>query len=325
MKSHALRWALVGLGLQGERLAQAMTTSSSALLTAVVSIDSKRAKMFAEKFGVETFDTSLMAILKNASIDAVCIASPNDRHAKEIIQIAKSGMNIFSEKPLALTLREARRIEHALKKSRSRLFVNFILRMSSEVQKAREAIARGDLGDITYIELHWSIGTKGKKTLPPLPEHMQWREHPAKAGGGALVARGVHLFDVLRFITRKEVAEVQVLMDSTEVVVDRTLLGNFLLDDGTPVHILTSKVIVDADNHLAFFGTNGSLVIRDIFDPESWNTFNVRAFDELPKAFAGENTNLATLADGIATVAIMEAVHTSHKKKRVVSLRSNTQ
>ncbi len=300
MRGHKkISWAVMGLGLQGNRLIKAIQNSRRAELTAIAS-ENKR--------------DSFAKALKDSSIDAVVIATPNDKHAKQVISAARADKHILCEKPLALSMREAQEIKQAVKKSGVKCFVNYHLRMHPEAQKARSLIKQKKLGDLVYIEMQWSIGGLAQKNLPPLPLHMRWRESPAQAGGGALMARGVHLFDLLRFITGQEVSEVRAWSDAARTMVDRTAIGIFLLDNGAPAVITTSKSIQNADNHIAIYGTKGHLVLRDIFKSDPQKMYE-KVFDSFADAIHGKKTYLATLEDGIATIAITEAfAHSSLTK-----------
>ncbi|MDO8514601.1 MAG: Gfo/Idh/MocA family oxidoreductase [bacterium] len=293
-------WAVTGLGLQGNRLMKAIASSHNAKLVATAS---------------EREKGSFVEILKDKSIDAVVVATPNDAHAKQVTAAARAGKHILCEKPLALSLRKASAIAHAVKKTRIRCFVNYHLRMHPEVQRAKTLIKQKKLGDLTYIEMQWSIGGLAQKNLPPLPRHMRWRENPAQSGGGALMARGVHLFDLLLFITGQEAREVRAWSDATSTTVDRTAIGIFTLRSGVPAVITTSKSIPHADNRIVIYGTKGKLVLRNIFTADP-HTMYAAVFDAFASELKGKKTPLATLEDGIAAVAMAEAFLTSVIHKR---------
>lgn len=281
----------MGMGLQGGRLVRAIQASRRGTLAETAS---------------EREHGSFARTLKNKNVDAVAIATPNDQHAKQVIAAARAGKHILCEKPLALSMREARAMALAVKKNNVRCFVNYHLRMHPEVLAARETLHKKKLGELTYIDMHWSIGGLADKKLPPLPRHMRWRESPAHAGGGALMARGVHLFDLLRFLTGEEVVEVRGWSDATKTQVDRTMSGIFVLASGTPASITTSKIIPGADNHITLYGSKGKLVLHDVFsdDPQPLYT---KVFDTFTDALSNKKTPLATLDDGVATVALTEA------------------
>lgn len=287
--SRKLRVAVVGMGLQGQRLVRALGASKHAVLAGTAS---------------ERERGSFAALLKDKTIDVVVIATPNGKHAKQAITAARAGKHILCEKPLALTARQGRAVRAAAKKSGVRCFVNYHLRMHPEAQKAKKLIAQGSLGEVVYIEMLWAIGTAGQKKLPPLPLHMRWRES-VKAGGGTTSARGVHLFDFLRFITGKEAVRVSGYSDKTRTAADQTAVAVIGLEGGAVAAITTSKVMPGADNRIAIMGTKGKLVLRDIFtsDPQALYT---DVFDALAKGLSGAKTPLATAEDGIAADTIAQ-------------------
>ncbi len=291
------------MGLQGNRLLRAIQSSHSAELAATAS---------EREYG------SFARVLKDKKIDAIVIVTPNNKHAAQVIAAARAGKNILCEKPLALSLAEGTAMQKPVKKNKVKCFVNYHLRMHPEVQDAKRRIARGELGDITHIEMQWSVGVLAGKP-PPLPLHMRWREDPKKSGGGALMARGVHLFDLLRFVTGKEVREVRGWSDATRTSVDRTMVAVFELIGGTPAVITTSKSIPGADNHVTIYGTKAKLTLRDLFGADPQKMY-ADVFDSFANAMRGKKTLLATIEDGIAAIAMAEAFKRSASGARRTSL-----
>ena len=288
MPSAKIGWAVVGLGQQGERLAKAIAASGQEL----VATASERQR------------GSFAAALRNPKVDAIAVATPNERTWRRSLPLRKRESMCCAKSRSRLPRRTAERCDRRCAKANVRCFVNYHLRMHEEVQRARAVIESGKLGDITHIEMHWSVGGLAGKP-PPLPPHMAWREDPKRAGGGALTARGTHLFDLLRFLTGAEPTVARAFSDATPRLVDRTAVG-VLLVKTTPAVITTSKAVREADNRIVFYGTKKKLIIRDIFlaDPQ-------RLYEAVFKAFAdelrGKKTALATIDDGLAAIALTEA------------------
>jgi len=312
MKHARTRWAMIGLGLQAGRLARAMQNAKDHELVAVFSNTPEHAREFAAEWGAVPHQ-SLDTLFADSGIDAVCIASPNHLHTEQVLAAARAGKHILCEKPLTLSLSEARVIARAVKKSGKQFFVDYHLRMHPEALEAKRILSQKKLGDLSHVEMHWSIGGLAQKKLPPLPVHMRWRENPEQAGGGALMARGVHLFDLLRFITGQEVRETRAWSDATRSMVDRTAIGVFILDGGAPALITTSKAIPGADNRIMIYGTKGRLELRNIFADDVQPLY-VKVFDSFSDALRGKKTPLATLDDGIAAVMMTEAFLSSAKQ-----------
>lgn len=290
MAGKKLRVAIVGMGLQGQRLAKAVGMSKKAELVATAS---------------ERERGSLEAVLKDTTIDAVIIASPNHKHAAQAVAAARAGKHILCEKPLALSVREGRAIAAATKKRGVQCFVNYHLRVHPEVLPAKKLIAQGTLGDITAVEALWAIGNYGEKKLPPLPAHMRWRESVA-AGGGTTATRGVHLFDLIRFITDTDLHVAGGYTDGTKTRVDQTSIALLTLKNGAPATLTTSKLMPGADNRVVIYGSKQTLVLRELFSANP-NEMYAAVVDHFADAVHGKKTPLATVKDGIATDALTEA------------------
>lgn len=285
-----LRVAVVGMGLQGQRLVKAVNASKKAVLVATAS---------------EREPGSFEAVLKDKTIEAVVIASPNDKHAAQAIAAAKAGKHILCEKPLALSVRDGRRILSAAKKHNVKCFVNYHLRVHPEAVHAKKLISQNKLGRIAGIEALWAIGKYGEENLPPLPAHMRWRESVA-AGGGTTATRGVHLFDLVRFITGQELKVVGGYGDGTKTRVDQTGITLLTLTKGAPAVITTSKLMPGADNRMIIYGSKATLAMRELFSADP-NSMYANVIDYFTDAVRGKKAPLATAKDGISVDALAQA------------------
>jgi 1,5-anhydro-D-fructose reductase (1,5-anhydro-D-mannitol-forming) len=288
MREKKIGWAVVGMGQQGERLARAISACGQELVATAS----------------ERQPGSFAMALRDPKVEAIVVATPNDAHMAAVIAAAKAGKHVLCEKPLALTSKEGRAMAAAVRKANVRCFMNYHLRMHEEAQRTREVLANGSLGDITHIEIHWSVGGLADKA-PPLPSHMAWRDDPKRAGGGALAARGTHLFDLLRYLTGAEPRVAAAFSDATTRLVDRTAVG-VLLVNKTAAVITTSKAIREADNRIAFYGTNSKLVMRDILAADPQQLYEA-IFEGFADELRGKKTELATIDDGLAAIALSEA------------------
>lgn len=322
-KKNELKWALIGLGKHAERLADAIGQATGQSLVAIVGKNRERVRVFAEKYSVPNAFNTLASLLKEKTIfDAICIASPNDEHAQQAIAALNAGKDVLCEKPLTLTLRDGISIMRAVKKNQI-CMVDYQLRVHPAVLEARRIILHDEIGELLFIDLQWSIGVFGEEKLPSLPRHMRWRESISRAGGGAVMARGVHLFDLIRFLSGKEVTSVRSSTDAVGRTVDRTALGILEIQGEIPAVIVTSKNIPAARNAIVIYGRHGRLTLN-IFDT-SQSTLEIinqrgtrlikypaqnlytNIFDSFAAAREGRDTPLATVRDGVAAVAITES------------------
>jgi len=195
------------------------------------------------------------AVLANEGIDAVVIGAPARLHTDLIVAAARSGKHIFCEKPIALTLDDARRAVDCVRECGVKLQVGFQRRFDSAYVRAKQAIARGDIGKVEMI-----LSTT-RDPAPPKPGALE-------AAGGIYLDTAIHDFDSVRFLSDEEVVDVFATA-STLVTTDRH--GAYDIDTAATVLRLSSGALATVTNSLRtaygyeagaeVFGSNGKIVI----------------------------------------------------------------
>ncbi len=94
---------------------------------------------------------SLNDVLRNAEIRAVAVASPAATHYDVVKQALLSGKDVYVEKPLALTMREAEELVRTAEQKQRILMVGHLLQYHPAVIKLKELVSSGQLGKIQYI------------------------------------------------------------------------------------------------------------------------------------------------------------------------------
>ena len=140
-----------------------------------------------------------------------------------------------------------------------------------------------------------------------------------RAGIGAFMIRGVHLVDLLRFITGEDIEEISGWSDSRGTHICKTAFALCVLKNGVTATLLTSKAIPFADNRVTIYGTKGSVTLRDLFRDDHHRTY-VRVLDEFAGALQGKKTLLATLEDGAAVVKVTEAFARSARAGKKIKI-----
>ncbi len=132
-------------------------------------------------------------------LDAVCIATPDFWHAIPIIEACKAGKDVYCEKPLTLTILEAKRCIEAVHKYQ-RVFQTGSQQRSSvfgEFRKACELIRSGRIGEVKRV----TVGVGGPSRWCDLPEEemepgLNWDlwlgPAPLRPYSSVLSPRGVH-------------------------------------------------------------------------------------------------------------------------------------
>lgn len=121
--------------------------------------------------------------------DAVVVAAENDQHRWHVEWAASHGFHVLCEKPLATTVADARAMVDACETAGVRLMVAYPARFSPAFAELRDAVARGDLGDVRAA--HGSNLGKSPVGL------RDWFGDPARSGGGSIMDHTVHLADLL--------------------------------------------------------------------------------------------------------------------------------
>ncbi|APX67489.1 MULTISPECIES: Gfo/Idh/MocA family protein [unclassified Sphingomonas] len=135
-------------------------------------------------------------------IDAVAIVTPNHLHAPMAIAALKAGFPVFSEKPMAMNLAEARAIADAARASGQLYGLAFTYSGYPMVEEARARVARGDFGTTRLVHVEYVQGWLSTALDREGNKQAEWRTDPARAGlGGALGDIGTHAFQLAEHIT----------------------------------------------------------------------------------------------------------------------------
>ncbi len=134
-------------------------------------------------------------------IDALAIVTPNHLHAPMAIAALDAGINVFCEKPMAMSGDEARAIAAAARASGAKFALAFTYSGYPLVEEARARVARGDLGTIRVVQVEYLQGWLSLPIDGEGNKQAEWRTDPAKAGlGGCLGDIGTHAFHLAEHV-----------------------------------------------------------------------------------------------------------------------------
>ncbi len=128
-------------------------------------------------------------------IDLVDVATPNHLHADVAIAAAEGGKQVICEKPLAVTVPQARAMVDAVAKAGVRNTICFHFRRYPAVRLARKLIEDGELGDIYHFR-GWFLAERFADPATPLG----WRMQQELAGFGVFGDLGSHVLDIARYL-----------------------------------------------------------------------------------------------------------------------------
>lgn len=180
--------AIVGLGRWGKNMVNAVQGRRARLrFTRAVARRPENARDFAAQHGI-ALTTSLAEVLADPAIRMVVLTTPHSLHYEQILAVAAAGKAVFCEKPLTLTLADARAAVAACRAAGVPLGLGHDKRFFPSMRALQRVVAGGTLGDILHIEGHFSNETTRRF-------HTGWRDSPHESPGGGLTATGIHILD----------------------------------------------------------------------------------------------------------------------------------
>jgi predicted dehydrogenase len=185
-----LKVGIIGTGGISNAHYRGYTKSGLGEIVALADVSQKNLKARAEEWGVpeDRCFTDYRKLLKLDDVQAVSICTPNKYHAKQSIDALKAGKHVLCEKPMAMTVAEAKRMVNAARENDRQLQIGLMHRYRPEAEFVRKLVDENVLGDIYYARCQ-AIRRRG---VPSWGVFGQMDEQ----GGGGLIDIGVHQIDL---------------------------------------------------------------------------------------------------------------------------------
>ena len=279
-KTGRIRLGMVGGG-QGafigavHRLAARMDDEYE-FVAGALSADPKKAAASAADLGLDpsrsygSFEEMAKAEAKRADgIEAVAIVTPNHVHVPAAKAFINAGIHVICDKPLALSLKEAKSLEALLAKRKDVIFaLTHNYSGYPMIRQAKAMVAAGELGDIRLVQGEYPqdwLTTALEKTGQ---KQAAWRTDPKRSGAGGCVGDiGTHTYQLMCDVSG--LAGAELAADLTSFVKGRALDDNanvmlrFKAKDGTSAKgmLWASQVAPGNENGLKIrvYGTKGGL------------------------------------------------------------------
>ena len=327
-----MRIGILGLGRIGSLHADTLA-GLDAVESLVVADPAPAAKDVAERVGAEMAGSP--EALFDAGIDGVVIASSTQTHPELLLAAVKAGLPALCEKPVAGKLEDAIAVYRAIRDSGVEVQVGFNRRFDAGFVAARAAVESGELG---------ALHTVRSTTMDPAPPPAEY----VAVSGGIFRDCSVHDFDIVRWMTGREVVEVHAAggnrgADYIEAAGDiDTAASTLTLDDGTLAIVSNSRHNgrgYDTRMELHGFkdciaaGLEDKLPLRSVEPGASFPSGKPHHFfmDRFTEAYraelaaftevvAGKRPSPCTVADAIEASRIAEACTMSVQQHRIVSM-----
>jgi len=266
-----------------------------------------RGRSIADEMGCE-FSADLDGVLGGGDLDGTVICADNAGHRPLLEASCKAGIDVFCEKPMALTLEDADRMLAAVRESGCLAVFGYMQPFAGRARAAKKVLAGGKLGSVTQLHFrnahhaaygHWFDS-----------EERRWFTQPEKAGGGAFLDMGTHAVHFVRTLFGP-VNAVSAVIDNKSGVypdVDDFGVALFEFESGATGVIEASWVCTAGPRGLEVIGSAGRLEMHDglkltPFTDKTGDTVDVPEEPEEPSRLS----RLVALKQGKLDCAAMEA------------------
>ncbi|MBN1342280.1 MAG: Gfo/Idh/MocA family oxidoreductase [Phycisphaerae bacterium] len=291
-----------------------------------------RGKAWAEELGA-AFEADLARAVAREDVAAVVCDAPTNMHPEVMIAAAEAGKHIFTEKVMALTVRECNQIAAAVRKAGVTFCISFPYRTAPMALFAKRVAEEKLIGDVTLLRVR--VAHNGA-SAGWLPEHFY---DPTTCGGGAMMDLGAHPMYLARWILGEPLR-----VSST---FNAYTTGHAVEDNSVSVIEFAGKAIAIAETsfvsthspfQLDLYGTEGTLCVGGPEEKVRIRSNKIASSvpgwvtpAELPAALPrpielwaralidGTETPFG-LDDGVQLTELMEAAYLSHREGRQVML-----
>ncbi len=197
MKNEQIGVCIVGAGRAGVIHARAINQVPGAYVAALADSDMALCLEGCRQLGVEKSYADYRDAIGDRSIDAVIVTTPTRLHHDVVISAAQAGKQILCEKPMAMDATQCMEMIQAAEKKGVKLQIGFMRRFDRGFRQAREAVGRGDIGEVVLV-----------KSLTHGPSTPKSWQYDVGASNGPLAEVNSHDIDTLRWFTQSEFSQV---------------------------------------------------------------------------------------------------------------------
>ncbi len=191
--TETLGFGILGAGLVAPFHAKSVSDAEGGRMVAFCDIDRERADKRAAEYGARAY-YSLEEMLEDPEIDVVSVALPNHLHHDAVVQCARAGKHVITEKPPAMSLRETDDMIQACKEAGVKLACAVQSRLRKAVQAMKQAVGSGRFGKLLHADafIKWFRTQEYYHSDP-------WRSS-RRSGAGVTVQHAFHYIDLLQYL-----------------------------------------------------------------------------------------------------------------------------
>ena len=254
--ANKVRWGILSTAKIGvKKVVPGMQEGKFCEVSAIASRDLHRAQEAARSLGIAKAYGSYEALLADPQIDAIYNPLPNQLHVPWSIKAAEAGKHVLCEKPLSLTVAEARQLLAVRERTQVKIGEAFMVRTHPQWLRARELVTSGRIGKLRAAMGFFSYFNNDPKNIRNIVDY----------GGGAVMDIGCYPINTSRFVFGEEPTRVLGLVErDPKMKVDR--LTSAMLDFPSGHSTFTCSMQLVPYQRSQFFGTKGRIEIEIPFN-----------------------------------------------------------
>lgn len=249
-----LHVGIVGCGYQGGLWAQTIARGNAFQVTGCADPDQAAATRVASIVGNAATFASIEEMLTRAEVDAVIVATAHQPLCECALATIRAGKHVLAEKPIGINEREAAQLEEAVTRGNVCFMTGYSFRYIAALQKARELLQQGAVGEIHTISGSIGIGPllKGWKAM-------------LETGGGPMLYVGSHLVDETLWYIGDDPVEVYAdIRYRADTRADETTTFQIQFARGAVAQGMVTQAATGFFNNLDIFGNQGRISLRGI-------------------------------------------------------------
>jgi predicted dehydrogenase len=254
--SKKVRWGVLSTANIGiKKVLPGMLQGEYSSVVAIASRNHERAKEAASALGIPKAYGSYEGLLADPEIDAIYNPLPNQLHVPWTIQAAEAGKHVLCEKPISLTVAEAKTLLAVRARTGVKIGEAFMVRSHPQWLRVLDLLRDGRIGELRSVAGFFSYFNADPTNI----------RNQVECGGGALLDIGCYLILAARLAFGREPARVVAAIDrDPQMQIDR--LASAILDFTSGQAIFTCSTQMVPCQRVQFFGTRGRIEIEIPFN-----------------------------------------------------------
>ena len=254
--ANKVRWGVLSSAAIGvKKVLPAMQLGEWSEVVAIGSRDLGRAREAASKLGIATAYGSYEELLADPDVEAIYNPLPNHMHVPWTKKAAEAGKHVLCEKPISLTVAEARELLEVQERTGVKIGEAFMVRTHPQWLRVRDLLVEGRIGELRAVQGSFSYFNEN-------PENIR---NIAAYGGGAVIKIGCYPIFISRFLFGAEPTKVMAMLErDPKFRVDRLTSAMLEFPTGQASFVCSTQMV--PYQRVNLFGTKGRIQVEIPFN-----------------------------------------------------------